>query len=519
MFPAVALFLIIGSVILMLLWEFYPFLQRRVFPFFIDLLSVAEEKQIKFPIYLASTTLNTEYSMLVKSAKHLILIGVPQIPAMKFKSLLKMIDEEVSLRGILSDKQELEILQRLGKQLDLTTEIIHRPRIHFKLLATEERVAVGSTPIFTKDLENTHDLTLISSDFQIAKDARRYVTAFFEGASGYPKEKLVPSITTTLPRKTESIFVNTSNGLNDLVHGLLSSAKDSVLLVSPYITNDITGYLLNIIPRAVQVRFITTVNWQHWIAALSDPEALEILLSDRVIIYDCPNLMANAIIVDNEAAIISSQNLTTPSWFSHDEAGIFTRNSELITAIVARIESWQPKTRLTMDRFEQEIATFDSALKDAAEPSAQIVEVKEVGEVPAGSDGEPLAPPLLGFASLPQPKPLITTVPQQGARPVPVQAIDEPKWLEDIVYVGKKRTIEYVRACQHQIKRKGSVTIRARGKLIYRAVDIAEQLRMLEELKLILNRDSIKIETYYPIGKETKWGGISQIAITLHKKN
>jgi DNA-binding protein Alba len=76
-----------------------------------------------------------------------------------------------------------------------------------------------------------------------------------------------------------------------------------------------------------------------------------------------------------------------------------------------------------------------------------------------------------------------------------------------------------VRACQHQIKRKGSVTIRARGKLIYRAVDVAEQLRTLKELELILNDDSIKIETYYPTGKETKWGGISQIAITLYQKN
>jgi hypothetical protein len=72
-----------------------------------------------------------------------------------------------------------------------------------------------------------------------------------------------------------------------------------------------------------------------------------------------------------------------------------------------------------------------------------------------------------------------------------------------------KRAVEYVRTAQHQLKRNGSVTIKSRECLIYKAADIAEWLRMLKGFEIILNEGSIKIETYYPLGNQTKWGGIS----------
>lgn len=40
--------------------------------------------------------------------------------------------------------------------------------------------------------------------------------------------------------------------------------------------------------------------------------------------------------------------------------------------------------------------------------------------------------------------------------------------------------MEYLRAAEHQIKRKGSATIKARVPLIYRVMDVAAHLRMFK---------------------------------------
>ena len=518
MFPVLAAVLIIGSVILMVLWEFRPQIDEYIIPFFVDLLSVSEEKQIQSPIYLASSRLESELRLLLKRANKIAWFGFPEMQSAALKPLLRKMDESAILRMILAEKTSSEPVKEIFNKLGLSVEIISRSRIHFNLILTEKNLAVGSTVFPLKVKKSCHELTVIASDSKIVKDAKQYYAAFFEGASEYPKDIQVYSPLSELPRKSQSVFVNTSNGLNDLMYGLLSSAKKSVLLVSPFITNGIAEFLLNVIPREVQVRFITQVDWRNWIAERSDPEALEMLLTDRVVIDVCPNLEANCIVVDNKAAIISSQNLTTQSCFSRDEAGIFTRNPKLIDAVLERIESWKPKHRFTMELLEEEVALFDSFLKKEIAPPPTIHDQQE-DELVTTDDGEPLVPPLLGFSALTQTEQEATTDTSHIEPRLPATLPGEPEWLEDIVYVGKKRTVEYVRACQHQLKRKGSVTIRARGRLIYRAVDVAEQLRMIAELKLILNKDSIKIETYYPTGKETKWGGISQIAITLHQKN
>ncbi|MFX1508799.1 MAG: phospholipase D-like domain-containing protein [Promethearchaeota archaeon] len=519
MFPLVAAILIFGSVILMALWEFNPLIKKHVLPKIVDLLSVAEERQTRAPIYLASIKIESEYTILVKSAEKIAYFGFQHIPAFYFKNLLRWINEEATIRIILANESATETLKRTATQLDRRIKIEYRPRIHFKILGTDQRVAIGCANLSAKNTTVFHDLAIISSDPKIVDQVQQYISAFYGESKEYPQPNQIYTFSSEVPLNTESIFVNTSNGLHDIVHGLLSSAKDTVMLMSPFITNDIVEYLLSIIPRDVQVRFITTLNWRNWANQQSDPEALESLLSDRVIIENCPKLNANCIIVDNKAALVSSQNLTTHSWFSSDEAGIFTRNQELINTIIERIESWKPKHRVTMELLDEEIAKFDAFLAKDVEPLAAIP-VSEEGEmVPAIDRKEIVAPPLLGFSSLVKPKPLVKSISKHTTSPSSTHVITDPKWIEDIVYVGKKRTIEYVRAAQHQIRRKGSVTIRARGKLIYRAVDVAEQLRMLEDLELIMNQDSIVIETYYPSGKETKWGGISQIAITLYQKN
>ena len=194
------------------------------------------------------------------------------------KPLLRKMDESVLLRMILAEKTSSEQVKGIFNKLGLLVELISRPRIHFNLILTEKNLVVGSTVFPLKAKKPCHELTLIASDPKIVKDAKQYYAAFFEGASEYPKDNQIYSPLTELPRKSKSVFVNTSNGLNDLMYGLLSSAKKSVLLVSPFITNGVAEFLLNVIPREVQVRFITQVDWRNWIEEQSDPEALEMCI-------------------------------------------------------------------------------------------------------------------------------------------------------------------------------------------------------------------------------------------------
>lgn len=518
MFPVLFPLLIVGSVILMFLSEFRPAIEEKVIPKIIKLLSVPGETQSTSLITLADSHLEREYLALANQAEKFVWLGFPLVMQKSFTTLLGNIDNSIIMRLIFINKTEAEQIKEIAKKLDQEIEIVHRPRIHFKMLLTEQRLAVGSANFSTNGLEGFHELAILSTEQRMVKEARRYYKSFFEDFGEYSKNERTYSLSSVLPRKTNSVFVNTSNGLNDLVHALLSSAKQSITLVSPYITNDVAEQILNILPSEVQVHFITWVDWRQWVKERSDPEALELFLSNRIKIESCPNLHANCIIVDNQAAIISSQNLTTESWFSRDEAGIYTKNQELIEEILQRIQSWHPKIHFTLQVLEKEIKKFDAFLAKESAPLPKLPDQEE-DEVVFPEVAELSSPPLLGFSTLPQ---TMKTTPKEAIprKPIlPPKAPGEPQWFEDIVYVGKKRLIEYVRACRHQVEKKGSVTIKARGRLIYRAVDVAEQMRMLEELELILAEDSIKIETHYPTAKKTKWGGISQIAITLHQKN
>jgi DNA-binding protein Alba len=538
MFPAIFMTLIIGSVILMIFTEF----KEEIIPFVQKILSVPAELERKSSLYLADPSLRPEYSSIVNIAEKELWLALPRIEKKPMSDLLHDAAGSLPLRIILGNKTDAEQIKGLSGVKKREVEIANRPRINFKLMLIENVLAVGSANFLVQDLQNLHDLVIISTQKRLLREARAYFLAFVNEYSNYPQDKQKYSLSSVLPQNTKSVFINTSNGLNDLVKDLLSSAQQSILLVSPYITNDVAEFILRIISDEVQARFITWVDWHHWVNEQSDPEALEMFLSNRILIESCPNLHANCIIVDNKAAIISSQNLTKESWTSRDEAGIYTKNPDLIQAILERIDSWQPRKRFTLEAFEQEINKLDAyQTKEPAKPPS--IPEKEEEEALPMDIGEMISPPLLGFSTLPQieelerevpiatPEPLPDETPAPAAKPLPEKVFTLPEkliqdqtrlerfWMKDVVFVGKKRLMDYVWACLNQVKKNQSVTIKARGRLIYRAVDVAELLRSEYEPNLIMDDEAIRIDTYYPKGKKSKWGGISEIEITLQKKN
>lgn len=86
---------------------------------------------------------------------------------------------------------------------------------------------------------------------------------------------------------------------------------------------------------------------------------------------------------------------------------------------------------------------------------------------------------------------------------------------ENIIYVGKKPTMNYVLAIVTQFNNNvGQITIKARGKAISKAVDIAEITRrkFLQEIKY----DSISLDTEVLHGERGE-SNVSSIEIRLKR--
>jgi DNA-binding protein len=525
----------------MFLWAFRPTLEDKVIPYILDKLSVPGETKHTAAIYLAESPLEPEYLSLTNWAESELWLAFPHISHKPSNMLLNTVDKTLSLRIITGNEQDAEQIKTTAQRYNREVEIVRRPRMHFKLLLTGNGLAVGSANFSETGLSKLHELVIISTNDRLLKETRSFLLAFVDEYSGYPTNGVMYSTSSSLPTRTKSLFVNTSNGLDDLVYSLLTSAKESLVLVSPYITNDVAEHILRAVSEEVQVRFITWVDWRQWATERSDPEAIEMFLANRFLVESCPNLHANCIIVDGKAAIISSQNLTTESWTSRDEAGIYTLHPKLVSDILERINSW-PKTRYTLEALEQEIEQLTNYLGQDAAPSPQVPDQEEHIEFPL-EVGEQISPPLLGFTLIPRRErlerevPIPTREPVLEEEPVPVEepaptkppvTVDEPEldqpllerfWMKDVVFVGKKRLMEYVWASLTQLKKNQTVTLKARGQLIYRAVEVAELLRNKFEPDLELDKKAIQIDTFYPTGKKSKWGGISEIEITLQKKN
>lgn len=90
----------------------------------------------------------------------------------------------------------------------------------------------------------------------------------------------------------------------------------------------------------------------------------------------------------------------------------------------------------------------------------------------------------------------------------------------NVVYIGTKPFMNYVTSVvmQFTTKKKDEVTIKARGKFISRAVDVAEVVkkRFLQEQNLVVK--DIKIDSEEFENKEGRKVNVSSIEITLSRK-
>ncbi len=87
---------------------------------------------------------------------------------------------------------------------------------------------------------------------------------------------------------------------------------------------------------------------------------------------------------------------------------------------------------------------------------------------------------------------------------------------ENIIYIGKKPLMSYVLAALRQINRdEGTLVIKARGKSISRAVDVAEILR--HQFVATASVDDIEISTERLTSDEGRESNVSSIEIYMSR--
>lgn len=91
---------------------------------------------------------------------------------------------------------------------------------------------------------------------------------------------------------------------------------------------------------------------------------------------------------------------------------------------------------------------------------------------------------------------------------------------DDFVYIGTKSFVKYVTSVimQFLVKKKNKVTIKARGKFISKAVDVAEVVKKKQLKNIKIATESIKINSEGFENKEGKRINVSTIEITLKKE-
>ena len=96
--------------------------------------------------------------------------------------------------------------------------------------------------------------------------------------------------------------------------------------------------------------------------------------------------------------------------------------------------------------------------------------------------------------------------------------MNDSKSAENVVYIGNKPVASYVMACATQLqgKKGAKITLKARGRAISRAVDVAEVLKN-RFMQGLVEVDKIKTSTEQIETREGNMSNISAIEITMKK--
>mgnify|MGYP001165986520 CR=1 FL=1 len=134
----------------------------------------------------------------------------------------------------------------------------------------------------------------------------------------------------------EIISDNHSEKFSDL----LESTQDSVILVSPFIKQNMANYISRKLAHDIELIILTTFDFSSMLQKASDPEAITIFKENfsNLDIKVKEHLHAKVYIFDREKILITSANLTFSGFNSNTEYGVLINEEPHLGLILTDIE-------------------------------------------------------------------------------------------------------------------------------------------------------------------------------------
>jgi hypothetical protein len=135
------------------------------------------------------------------------------------------------------------------------------------------------------------------------------------------------------------VIQRAAQGWHSDLRDLLQSAKDDVLICSPFVGQRATTFVAEGLPPGFsdhgRLTILTNLSVGNVCQLATDPRALQALVGtlSRTAIYHVPGLHAKAYIADDARAIVTSGNLTSGGLFRNLEYGVVISDRQLVRTI------------------------------------------------------------------------------------------------------------------------------------------------------------------------------------------
>ena len=465
------------------------------------------------PPYIAE-----ELKNMCKRASSKIFIVSPYITEDALTSILSEAGD-VDINVIVGTRSSYLEVEKTSALLDKKISVKLRGRVHCKIVLTDNEVSVGSSNITMSGLDRSHEILIATNDPSIVNNVRSFCNMLWE-SSKYMEQYY--SDLNTIDASRVGVFVTSVKNLPPLILELARHAEENIIMTTPTYTYEAIGVLLENIKPTVHIEAFVKLDERDWgERAVSDPWAIRLLLNRDATVWDTPLLHAKVFIVDHKIALISSLNFTNQAFKYIFDAGILTKNEDLIRSIIRYIDMLRlGSRRIDPEHFEGILASFNTKFpfilaermqkegdyfSDEEDPSHSR-EVEDIEVVP-----QPYPEHAGTKLALPQPPKFLRRIRSKTSKTKPADAFIPS---EGVVLIGRKPFINYFKACAFLFLKENRkfVTIKARGKLISKAVDLAQMFRH-SAFKL----GDIKIGSSRLLSSDGKMRHVSFIEIIISK--
>ncbi len=325
---------------------------RIIFPF-----KILKKPSIK--VILRPHITKNIFDVVKRSQKELCFIS-PFITYSPMKNVLNHVQDHVLVKVIAGTKSAYAAVVNASKDSGKKVLIKYRGQVHCKMLTSDNECLISSFNITQAGLEKQAEVGILTNDPNIVSSVKDYFNRFWNSEHEYKEEYYSGKI--ELDTHTQTVFVSSVTNLPYLIFDLLKQAKKEVMIVSPFLDYEAVKKITDCINRGVQINAIVKVDERAWEEGRSDPWGIDLLVDRCKEVWEKPDLHAKIFIVDNSCAIISSMNITHVGLGSNFEAGLYTKDLDVINALNTFIASLKVKP-IDEWKLERKIRTYLEAMR------------------------------------------------------------------------------------------------------------------------------------------------------------